>query len=77
MWELKGRQLFCQIRSDVAGLDFDHFSGSPILDLDHALGEAFVSNGHVVGSPDQVGIIKFHPGAFIAIIPQDLHPCFC
>ena len=69
MWELKGRQLFCQIRSDLAGLDLGHVPRSSMFDLDHALGEAFVSNGHVVGSPDQVRIIKFHPGAFIAIIP--------
>ncbi len=69
MWELKGRQLFCQIRSDVAGLDFGHFPGSSMFDLVHAFGEPFVSNGEVIGSPDQVGIIKFHPGALIAIIP--------
>ena len=69
MWELKGGQLFGQIRSDMAGLDFGHFSDSSIFDLDETLGQAFVPNGDVEGSPDQVGIIKFHPGAFVAIIP--------
>ena len=60
MWELKGRQLFCQIRSDVAGLDFGHFSGSSIFDLDKTLGQAFVPNGDVERSHDQVRIIKWY-----------------
>ncbi len=61
--------MFGQIRGDVAGLDFGHFSGSSMFDLDHAIGEPFVSNGEVIGSPDQVRIIKFDSGAFVAIVP--------
>ena len=47
-----------------------HRSVFPMLEFHRALGQPSVADDELVGRPDEVCIVEFHAGSFIAIVPE-------
>ena len=58
-----------QSRENLIWRDFFRLPGVTKFEFDLTLGEAFLPDDQMVGCPDQVSVIEFDPGPFIAIIP--------
>ena len=60
-----------QCLEDLVGGDFFRFAGLTYFEFNLPLCQALFPDDQVEGGTDQVGIVKFDPGAFVTVVPED------